>query len=101
MGAGLSTKAKLGVGQELIAWLALAALAFSTLFFSGGFHGTALEMSPYWLLTSCLVTFAFWLRRRRRPTPTPRWLRVVGAILLVFVCLMVPLYFLDWAAWYK
>ena len=90
---------KLGVWQELVAWLALPALAFGTV--SGrGFHGNALEMFPYWLFHFCLVTFAVWLRFRRRPTPPPRWLMVVGSIFLVWVCFIVPLDFLDWAAWY-
>jgi hypothetical protein len=92
---------KLRTVPELIGWLLLVALSIGPLLHFPGYHGVhdTLKVSPYWAWQLALVATAFWLKKRQ--WERPRWLRAVGVIAVMSVCLVAAEYFMDWAAWYK
>ncbi len=89
----------LGVRQELIAWLALLAVAFGTVFSRPGFMGSAANASLLGVgfLSRYVCVVAQIQENAHTVTTLPK---VVDTIVFACVCSIVPVDFLDSAAWY-
>jgi hypothetical protein len=86
--------------QELFCWLIGGVAAIALFGYSGAFKLTAATYCYGFALLS-VVAFLFWLRFRKRPSPEPRWLRILANFVLVIVTATFLLYVVGVATWYE
>ena len=86
--------------QELFCWLIGGVVAIGLFGYSGVFKLTAATYYYGFALLS-VVVLLFWLRFRKRPSPEPRWLRILANCVLIVVTATFLLYVAGVATWYE
>jgi O-antigen/teichoic acid export membrane protein len=86
--------------QELFCWLTGSLSAIALLVLSHTSYVTAATYR-YGLALLFVVVLLFWFKFRRKPTPEPKWLRLVANSALVILSVVCLLYVLGVATWYK
>jgi hypothetical protein len=86
--------------QELFCWLIGAVAAIELFDYAGAFKLTAATYYYGFALLS-VVVFLFWLSFRKRPSPEPKWLRILANSVLVIVTATFLLYVVGLATWYE
>jgi drug/metabolite transporter (DMT)-like permease len=86
--------------QELFCWLIGGVVAIELFVNSHTFNVIAVTYYYGFALIS-VVVFLYWLRFRKRPSPEPRWLRILANFVLVIVTATFLLYVVGVATWYE
>jgi hypothetical protein len=85
---------------ELFCWL-VGGVATIVLFLHSDTFNVIAATYYYGLAMLSVVAFLFWLRFRKRPSPQPRWLRILADFVLVVVTATFLLYVVGVATWYE
>jgi drug/metabolite transporter (DMT)-like permease len=86
--------------QELFCWL-IGGVATIVLFLHSDTFNVIAATYYYGFALLSMVAFLFWLRFRKRPSPQPRWLRILANFVLTIVTATFLLYVVGVATWYE
>ncbi|MCI0353292.1 MAG: hypothetical protein L0Z53_28060 [Acidobacteriales bacterium] len=90
----------LNAKHELFLWITGGVAAIAAFLLS---HTSFVSAATYryGLALFSIVALLFWLKFRRRIEPAPTWLRMTANSILAVLCMIVTLYLLGVATWYK